>query len=199
MSLMPSIDENERYAQMFDIVKRYVQNQNPTKIARDLGLRRVDVLKYIEEWKNSAVHSDMMKDRVDELISVMDEHFGILIQKSYEVIEEVDAPQDENRKATMTRSQMLSQKMNAIKTIADLEAKRIDILQKSGLLEAADLGDELVEMEDRQRELIRIISEELCTSCKPKVMGRIHSVMNGHSSAPVVVESEVVDGVIVNE
>ena len=192
MSLMPVVDDTARYQEMYEVVKKFVKNENPAQIARDLGLRRVDVLKHIEEWKTSVVHSDMMKDRVDELIGVMDEHFGILIQKAYEVIAEVDRPldEDEKRKETMTRSQMLSQKMNAIKTIADLESKRIDILQKSGLLEAADLGDELVEMEEKVSKLEQILHEELCDKCKPKILRRIATEVS--SNAPVViVESNV--------
>lgn len=196
MSLMPQIDDSARYVEMNEVVKLYVQNVNPTAIAKQLSIRRVDVLEHIKNFKDSAVNSELMKERVDELIGVMDEHFGILIQKAYEVIAEVDRPVDDERKETMTRSQMLSQKMNAIKTIADLEAKRIDILQKSGLLEAADLGDELAEMEEQKNMLIEILSEELCGVCKPKVMTRIHQQVNKQ----VVVEQvneDVVEGEVV--
>lgn len=188
MSLM-SFDDGQRYQEMFDVVKLFVQNKKPTEIARELGLRRLDVINHIEEWRKSAVHSEMMKDRVDDLIGIMDEHFGILIQKAYEVIDEVDTPQD-SRKETMTRSQMLSQKMNAIKTIADLESKRIDILQKSGLLDAADLGDELVEMEEKVAKLEQILSDELCEKCHPKILQRI--AVEVHGDAPVVVVGDTV-------
>lgn len=200
MSLMPYEDQ-ARFEEMDAVMKLYVKNVNPTAIARELGIRRVDVLEHVDNWRKSAVHSETMKDRVDELISTMDEHYGILIQKAYEIIEEVDRPldEDEKRKETMTRSQMLSQKKGALDLIAKLEKDRIDILQKSGLLEAADLGDELVDMEERQRSLIKIITEELCNSCKPRVMARIHAVMQGHTDAPVVVESEIVDGEIIDE
>jgi hypothetical protein len=193
MSLVSTIDDGARYQEMYDVVRLFVKNKNPTEIARELGLRRVDVIKHIDDWRTSVVHSDMMKERVDELIGVMDEHFGILIQKAYEVIEEVDRPIDDDskRKETMTRSQMLSQKMNAIKTIADLEGKRIDILQKSGLLEAADLGDELAAMEEQKQMLVQILSEELCDYCKPKVMGRISGAMSSNNIT--VVDAEIVD------
>lgn len=174
MSLMIT-GEEPRFVEMNEVIELYIKNVNPTKIAKEVGIRRVDVLEHIDNWKRTAVGSEAMKDRVDELISTMDEHYSMLIQKAYEVIDEVDRPLDEDskRKETMTRSQMLSQKMNAIKTIADLESKRIDVLQKSGLLEAADVGDQLAEMEAEMEKVMEILDSVLCDECHPKVLGAL--------------------------
>lgn len=165
--------EQPRYEEMQKVVELYVQNKNATEIAKLTGLKRKDVVFHIEEYRKSAVNLDIMKERVEELISSMDLHFSQLITKAYEVIDEVDLPQDDNKKQTMTRSQMLSQKMSAIKTIADLEQRRIDVLQKSGLLEAADIGDQLVEMEDKYNELLDLLDEYLCDSCRGHIIGRL--------------------------
>lgn len=175
--------ETPRYDEMRDVVELYVQNVNPTQIAKQLGLRRVDVLKHIEEWKESAAGMEVMKDRVETLIASMDEHYSTLIRKAYEIVEEVDRPldEDEKKKETMTRSQMLSQKKGALDLIAKLEKDRIDILQKSGLMEIDHLGDELAEMEEQKAAILSIFEEEgvLCPSCKPKVLGRLAKVMGG--------------------
>ena len=183
MSLMPV--ETPRYDEMRDVVELYVQNVNPTKIAKQLGLRRVDVLNHIDEWKQSAAGMEVMKERVETLIGSMDEHYSLLIRKAYEIIEEVDRPldEDEKRKETMTRSQMLSQKKGALDLIAKLEKDRIDILQKSGLMEIDHLGDELAEMEEQKAAILGIFEEEgvLCDHCKPKVLGRLAKVMGGDS------------------
>lgn len=185
MSLMPA--EQPRFEEMQQVVELYIKNVNPTSIAKQLGIRRVDVLQHVEDWKNSAVGTEVMKDRVEELVATMDEHYSMLIQKAYEVIEEVDRPEEEDpdgkRKETMTRSQMLSQKMNAIKTIADLEAKRIDMLQKSGLLEAADMGDQLAEMEEQYERVMNILQEHLCDECAPKIL----SALTQESKSTVIV------------
>lgn len=181
MSLMPV--EAPRFEEMQSVVELYVQNINPTQIAKQLGLRRVDVLRHIEEWKNSAAGMEVMKDRVETLIATMDEHYSTLIRKAYEIIEEVDRPldDDEKRKETMTRSQMLSQKKGALDLIAKLEKDRIDILQKSGLMEMDHLGDELAEMEEQKAAILSIFEEEgvLCPSCKPRVLGRLAGVLGG--------------------
>ncbi len=176
MSLLPV--EQVRYEEMNAVVELYIQNINPTKIARQLGIRRVDVLNHIDEWKATAVGSEAMKDRVDELISTMDEHYSMLIQKAYEIIEEVDDLK--GSKETMTRSQMLSQKKGAIDLIAKLEKDRIDILQKSGLLDAADVGDQLVEMEDKYDRVMNLLEEHLCSACTAKILGPLQQEMSGN-------------------
>lgn len=184
MSLLPV--EQVRYEEMNAVVELYIQNINPTKIAKNLGIRRVDVLNHIDEWKATAVGSEAMKDRVDELITTMDEHYSMLIQKAYEIIEEVDELKKTD-KETMTRSQMLSQKKGAIDLIAKLEKDRIDILQKSGLLDAADVGDQLVEMEDKYDRVMSLLEEHLCSACTAKILGPLQQEMSG---SVVVVHGE---------
>lgn len=179
--------EQPHWEEMNNVVEMYIQNVNPTKIAKELGLRRVDVLHYVDEWKKSAVGSEAMKDRVDELITSMDEHYSMLIRKAYEIIDEVDELKKSD-KETMTRSQMLSQKKGALDLIAKLEKDRIDILQKSGLLDAADLGDELAKMEEEKQIVLSILSDDLCPKCKPVVMAKISHMLNGTPVEIVVVE-----------
>jgi hypothetical protein len=135
---------------------------------------------------------DVMKQRVETLIASMDEHYSLLIQKAYEIVEEVDRPLDdeEKKKETMTRSQMLSQKKGALDLIAKLEKDRIDILQKSGLLEIDALGDELAEMEEQKQIILDILEYDLCEECKPKVMAKIAKMLSDKAGNSVVVVSE---------
>lgn len=184
MSLLPV--EQPRYEEMQKVVELYVQNVNPTKIARELGIRRVDVISHIDEWKKSASGMDVMKDRVETLLATFDEHYSLLINKAYEIVDEVDELRQSD-KETMTRSQMLSQKKGALDLIAKLEKDRIDILQKSGLMEIDNLGDELAAMEEQKQLILDILSEELCEHCRPKVMSRLIGAMNNQT---VVVVSE---------
>lgn len=156
-----------RFDEMQEVIKKYVANENPTKIAKDLNLRRVDVLDYIDEWRKTTVGSDIMRERVETLISATDEHYSQLIRKAYEIIEEVDRLASSD-KETMTRSQMLSQKKGALDLIAKLEKDRIDILQKAGLLEAADFGDQLAAFEEEKEVIKDIVENHLCDVCKPK-------------------------------
>lgn len=192
MSLMPLENEGDRFAEMQKVIDLYIQNIDPTKISRQLDIRRADVLNHIEAWKATAVGSDVMKERVEELIASMDKHYSLLIQKAYEIIAEVDeeaALEGSGRKSTMTRAQMLSQKLGALKAIADFESKRIDVLQKSGLLEAADLGDELAAMEEKTSKLMDILEENLCGNCKPVIMAKLKTLMTGEQNVIVVYQN----------
>lgn len=188
MSLMPV--ETPRFEEMQQVVELYVQNVNPTQIAKRLGLRRVDVLNHIDEWSRSARGMEVMKDRVETLIASMDEHYSTLIRKAYEIVEEVDSIDRSSDKETMTRSQMLSQKKGALDLIAKLEKDRIDILQKSGLLEMDHLGDELAEMEEQKQIILDILEYDLCTNCKPVVMAKIGKMLSDKAGGNVVVVSE---------
>lgn len=185
MSLMPA--EAPRFEEMQQVVELYVQNIDPTEIAKKVGIRRIDVLNHIEDWRKSAVGMDVMKDRIEELIASMDRHYSTLIKKAYEIVEEVDGIDRSNTKETMTRSQMLSQKKGALDLIAKLEKDRIDVLQKSGLLEVDALGDELAEMEEQKQIILEILQNDLCGHCKPVVMSKISQMLSKAPSETAVV------------
>ena len=53
----------------------------------------------------------------------------------------------------------LSAKTSAIKLVMDIESKRIDMLQKAGLLENKELAEEMVEIERRQEVLVGILRD----------------------------------------
>ena len=53
----------------------------------------------------------------------------------------------------------LSAKTQAVKLVMDIESKRIDMLQKAGLLENKELAEEMVEIERRQEVLMGILRD----------------------------------------
>jgi hypothetical protein len=53
----------------------------------------------------------------------------------------------------------LSAKTAAIKLVMDIESKRIDMLQKAGLLENKELAEEMMEIEKRQEVLMAILKD----------------------------------------
>lgn len=187
MSLMPV--EQPRYEEMNKVIELFIKNKGPYAIAKELGIRKVDVDAHIENWKMVAKESLEMKDRVSDLMVTFDEHYSVLIQKAYEIVDEVDKLAQSD-KETMTRSQMLSQKKGALDLIAKLEKDRIDILQKSGLLEAADMGDELAQMEEEKQIILHILQHDLCNNCKPSVMAKIGKMLSDNAKGSVVIVSE---------
>jgi hypothetical protein len=196
MSLMLPV-EDLRFEEANKVLELYVQKVNPTKIARDLGIKRTEVLAYIEEWKESKIAKDYLRDRTEELVGGMDDHYDTLIRKAYEIVDEVDAVYDmdddeeekhSKRWGTMSRAQMLSQKKGALDLIAKLEKDRIDMLSKLGLGEMDALGDELVRMEEEKQIILDILANDLCPKCHPVVMAKIGQMLGGNQNTVVVVQ-----------
>ena len=133
--------------QVNQVVEEYLKGNDPTQISKDLSIPRQRVVAYIDEWKVSASNNAAIRARAKEALSGADAHYSKLILKSYEVIDE----------ASMTNN--LSAKTAAIKLVMDIESKRIDMLQKAGLLENKELADEMIEIEKRQEVLIAVLRD----------------------------------------
>ena len=133
--------------QVNTVVAEYLKGNDPTKISKELSIPRVKVVELINEWKVLASANDAIRARAKEALASMDAHYGKLISKSYEVIDE----------ASMTNN--LSAKTAGIKLVMDIEAKRIDMLQKAGLLENKELAEEMIEIEKRQEVLVGILRD----------------------------------------
>jgi len=91
--------------------------------------------------------NDAIRARAKEALAAADTHYSKLVSRTYEVIDE----------ASMTNN--LSAKTAAIKLVMDIESKRIDMLQKAGLLENKELAEEMIEIEHRQEVLINILKD----------------------------------------
>jgi hypothetical protein len=91
--------------------------------------------------------NDAIRARAKEALVGADAHYTKLINKAYEVIED------------STTTANLNAKTAAIKLVMDIESKRIDMLQKAGLLENKELAEEMVQIEKRQEVLIGILRD----------------------------------------
>jgi hypothetical protein len=107
---------------------------------------------------NSAIRA-----RAKEALAAADEHYSRLISQAYEVIEE----------ATTTAN--LTAKTAGIKLVMDLESKRIEMLQKAGLLENKELAEEMLEIERRQDILMKILKDIAADhpEVRDKIMSRL--------------------------
>ena len=129
------------------VVAEYLKGNDPTIISKELDIPRQKVVSLINEWKVMASANDAIRARAKEALAGADAHYSKLISKSYEIIDE----------ASMTNN--LSAKTQAVKLVMDIESKRIDMLQKAGLLENKELAEEMVEIERRQEVLMGILRD----------------------------------------
>ena len=129
------------------VVEKYLQGVAETQISKELAMPRQKVVAYINEWRTMAADNSAIRARAKEALVGADTHYNKLIQKAYEVIED----------ATTTAN--LSAKTAAIKLVLDIEGRRIDMLQKAGLLENKELAEEMLEIERKQNVLVNILRD----------------------------------------
>lgn len=148
------------------VVEEYLKGNDPTKISKELDMPRTRVVALINEWKVMASANDAIRARAKEALAAMDAHYGKLITKAYEVIDE----------ATLNAN--LTAKTQAIKLVMDIEKARIDMLQKAGLLENKELAEEMLEIEKRQETLVGILRDIASThpEVRDLIMQRLSTI-----------------------
>lgn len=173
--------ENERFSNMEKIANLKMEGRTDTAIGKELGIPRKEVIELYSDYKsilqNDNEARDLAKDHLYQLVS----HFDSLIKRYYDLINEIDSLDFSH--------QVAGQKNAALKAIAELEAKRLDALQKAGLLDSAELGDELAEMEEKQEKILDILKHDLCKSCQATVARKLSEI----TKKAEVIEVQVID------
>ena len=165
--------------QVNQVVEEYLKGNDPTAISKQLDIPRTKVVTLINEWKVMASANDAIRARAKEALAAADTHYSKLVSRTYEVIDE----------ASMTNN--LSAKTAAIKLVMDIESRRIDMLQKAGLLENKELAEEMIEIERRQEVLVAILRD--IASEHPEVrdiiMQRLSAIAKQNEVVTIVSES----------
>lgn len=160
------IELADHFDRMNKVVEELLKGNNPTQIAAVTGFKRAEVLEYIDEWKQVVRSDSGARDRAKEAISGADQHYAMLIKEAWKTVEDADQAGQLNVKAT------------ALKLIADIEGKRIGMLQEVGLLDNAELATQLAETERKQDVLVKILKEVTasCPKCKMEVAKRLSQI-----------------------
>jgi hypothetical protein len=136
--MVNEIEITGQFDQMNKVVEELLKGNSPSQIVRSLGLTRVQVDNYIDAWKGFVHDNDAIRARAKEALAGADEHYSLLIKEAWDVINEAGVQGE------------LGNKNSAIKLVADIEAKRIDMLNKAGLLENDSMAAEILESERKQ-------------------------------------------------
>jgi hypothetical protein len=161
---------------MNKVVEELLKGNSPTQIATLTGFTRKEVIEFIDEWK-SVIHNDTsLRDRAREAISGADQHYAMLIKEAWKTVEDAD-----------TQGQ-LNVKSGTLKLIADIETKRIGMLQSVGVLENNEIASQVAEAERKQEILVKILKEvtSTCPKCKLEVAKRLSQITG-------IVESVVIE------
>jgi hypothetical protein len=166
-----------QFDQMNKVVEELLKGNSPAQIVRSLGLTRVQVDNYIDAWKGFVHDNTAIRERAKEALAGADEHYSMLIKEAWNVVEAAGIAEELNTKNA------------ALKLIADIEAKRIDMLNKAGVLEDNSMADQILESERKQDVLVSILKDVTasCEHCKWEVAKRLSEV-TGQVEAVVINE-----------
>ena len=176
------IELADHFDRVNKVVEELLKGNNPTQIASITGFKRSDVLGYIDEWKEVVRSDSGARDRAKEAISGADQHYAMLIKEAWKTVEDADQAGQLNIKAT------------ALKLIADIEGKRIGMLQEVGLLDNQELASQVAETERKQDVLVKILKEvtATCPKCKMEVAKRLSQITG--VVEPVILDAEEASG-----
>lgn len=150
------------------VASEYLKGNDPTEISNSLDIPRVKVVNLLNDWRSMVANNEAIHSRAREALVGADQHYSSLIKKSYEVIDSADMASN------------LSAKTAAIKLIADIEARRIDMLQKAGLLDNKEVAEQITQMEQKQEILIKILKEVATKypDARDEIMKRLSEIKN---------------------
>jgi hypothetical protein len=160
------IDLPQHMDRMNLVVEKLLQGNSATQIATLTGYQRKEVVELIDEWKTIVHNDNAIRDRAKEAISGADQHYAMLIKEAWKTVEDADT------------QGALAVKSGALKLIADIETKRIGMLQSVGVLENNELATQVAEAERKQEVLVKILKEvtSTCPKCKLEVAKRLSQI-----------------------
>lgn len=164
---MSDLELADHWGRINIVVNEFLKgNTDPTKIAKITGYTRKDVIEYLNEWRGVVQSDRQVQMRAREALGAADQHYSMLIKEAWDIIEEA------------TNVSNLAQRTAAVKLVADIQQKQIDMLQKAGVLENNEMAEKIIATEEKQQLLASIIKDVVsqCDHCKPKVMARLSEV-----------------------
>lgn len=166
----------EHLDKMNKVVSKYLEGNDETKISKQLDIPRQKVVAFLKEWRQMASNNAAIRERAREALVAADTHYSKLIAETYNVIDEAG------------QTGQLAAKNAAIKLVLDIESKRIDMLQKAGLLENKELAEEMLEIERRQ-EILKNILKDIARDypeIRDDIMRRLSSVADKDQTITIV-------------
>lgn len=164
---MSELELADRWERINTVASEFLKgNTNPTDIARSTGFKRADVVEYLEEWRYVIKSDRQVQIRAREALTGADQHYSMLIKEAWSVVEEA------------TQSAQLNQKTTALKLIADIQQKQIDMLQKAGMLDNNEMAEKIIESEERQEVIMSVIRDVVsdCDNCKMQVAEKLSRI-----------------------
>jgi uncharacterized protein YicC (UPF0701 family) len=129
-----------------EIVDNYILKGvvNPTKIAHETGLTRVEVVKYLEQWQKISNNNEWVQQRAQQSLMEFDKTYDQIIAEYWKIYEDADSTRDQNA---------------IMKNLSDAVKTRQEVLQRAGLYDDAALGDQLAAVEQQVEEIKELLKK----------------------------------------
>lgn len=152
--------------------------------ARKVGLKVVEVRALWQQYKERLEADTFARDAARDHLNLMVKQYDELIARLHQNLDDL---------SVLEYDEKISAQINTTtKNIGEMQAKRVDLLQKAGLLDAHDLGDELAEREEREAMILDILRNDLCTECQIHVRDKL-TRLSGNVEGTVVDSEEADD------
>ena len=158
------------------VAAEYLKGLDASEISNALAIPRPRVMALLNDWRVMASNNQAIHARAKEALAGADQHFSSLIKKAYEVIDSADQTANLNAKTT------------SIKLIADIETKRLEMLQKAGLLDNKEIAEQIIEMERKHDILIKILKD--IASSHPEIREEIMKRLSEIQTEVIVIDND---------
>ncbi len=158
------------------VAAEYLKGSDASQISKDLVIPRQKVLNLLNDWRSMVSNNQAIHARAKEALAGADQHYSSLIKKTYEVIDAADSTAN------------LTAKTTSIKLIADIETKRLEMLQKAGLLDNKEIAEQIIEMERKHDILIKIL-KDIATG-HPEIREEIMKRLSEIQTEVVVIDND---------
>lgn len=158
----------DHFEQMNKIVAEFIKGNNVNQIAKTFALKPMQVNQMLNNWRELMQGDTGIRERAKEALGAADQHYSMIIKEAWNTVEQANEQDALNIKA------------QALKLVADVEGKRIDMLQKAGVLERNEMANQILETERKQEVLVSILRDVTasCPKCKQDVAKRLSEVTN---------------------
>jgi sugar-specific transcriptional regulator TrmB len=158
------------------VASEYLKGLDASEISNALAIPRPRVMALLNDWRVMASNNQAIHARAKEALAGADQHFSSLIKKAYEVIDAADSTAN------------LTAKTTSIKLIADIETKRLEMLQKAGLLDNKEIAEQIIEMERKHDILIKILKD--IASSHPEIREEIMKRLSEIQTEVIVIDND---------
>lgn len=147
MSDSTELDIIKYHEQVDTIISMWARTCTINEMIRETGLTRKQINEVLQDYKEYSRQDRVIREMSRETLIKTQKHYDDIVKQLYTAVEELQA---EGKYKDMA---------DGLKKIADVEKQRVDFMQKAGVLADNEVGQQLVEMEEKHQIIIGILKK----------------------------------------